>query len=503
MPKHKSGYLLPPENEIETPERICVQFQMPNTEEYRIAVMGQVFELCKWWSWDKTEKGDTRASRASHMFRDTALETFQFIDDCLQAGTPVIFRQTECTLEVSTDEGETWSIIFDATPCKPVIEYIDGSIVVDGEVIVEGDTIINNVIIQPDTDHIKGDGLDKRCNLATYLVELPLPSLMSDTLTEHANANGDSTALLLGLMGLAAVVVTGGLALGAVPALSAGLALGGIATAGAYTAVQGVLNQIDINLATSEQTPQFWQDVKCAIYCALGNDAILDDETMVSISENIQSDIIPSYPNAGELINVIMLTASEQARGQWQIYGSLYDGHDCDLCACGTWIHQVGEFPYTSKYITLHGTTAHVPNGKFWDAAQTLRSGLVTVEIDLSKTPAWITGAVVFATTYRDAGDSRQLGGYARAWVWDETAKDWAQVYGSGISEYGADVFRNFNGGLPGQPYPMLTTKFKVELYAWGENANLSWQNNFIARITLYGAGLDVFQIELDEFNGV
>lgn len=503
MPKHKSGYLLPPDNEIETPDRICVQFQMPNTEEYRIAVMGQIFELCKWWSWDKTTKGDTRASRASHMFRDTALETFQFIDECLQSGVNVIFRQTDCTLEASTDDGQTWTVIFDANPCKPVIVYQDGDIIVDGEVVVSGDTIINNVIIQPDTDHIKGDGLDKRCNLATYLVEVPLPSLANDLISEYQNANGNTNNFMLAMLAIGAVVVTGGWALGAIPAISAGLALGSIAGVGAYTAVNAVMDAIDITATIAEMDSVFWnQDLKCVIYCNLNNDAILDDEQMQTIANAIESDLASTYPNASQLLGVIFRTMSPESRGQYQIYGSLYAGHDCNLCACSGWVAYVRGYPYVSKYINLLGTTTKWPNGGvFYDGAWTDRDSMVQLEIDLSKTPAYITGLTVQGASYKDKYDSGDR--YVKLEVWDEANKNYVTVWSAPASTVGADSFRNLNGGTPGVPYPLMTTKIKITQEGWGENQGMSWDNNYISVINVYGAGLNVFQIENDEYNGV
>lgn len=58
------GYLLP--DEITGHDLRCVCLFIPDAQEYRQAFLGQVYELSKWWVWEKSyTEGDTRASEAA------------------------------------------------------------------------------------------------------------------------------------------------------------------------------------------------------------------------------------------------------------------------------------------------------------------------------------------------------------------------------------------------------------------------------------------------------
>lgn len=425
----------------------------------------------------------------------------------MSQGANVQFRQTDCTLEVSEDGGATWTEIFNAGCAKTVITYNPdtGYIEADGEPVVSGDTIINNTIIVDNTDGIAPPSLDKRCDVASYYADLMLPSYMAEIVTtiEQTSNNKDALSALIGF----AVAVTGIIFTPLTAGTSALAALGyifaGFAVAETFGELSAMVSEADAASVENEMTPQFWQDVKCKIYCILPNDGIVTPDVQQDIADNVET-LTASYPNAIPILAESIRQFSIEAIGRFNIFGALYDGSNCDLCACGGWIRNVTALPYTTKYAILHGSTAHVTGGgAFYDAAETVRSGLVTVEIDLSKTPAWITGATAKAYTGQDDGDADDYG-YAKVEIWDMDAQSWVQVYTSGLSKFGADVYRNWNAGLPGQPVPILTTKIKFELLAWGINAeNPQWVSNRIHEILLYGAGIDVFTLELNEFNGV
>lgn len=59
---------------------ICVQFECPDVPEYRAAVMGQVFDLSKWYTWEKD--GTHRAVEAAALWRQLLHDTFTFKDSC-------------------------------------------------------------------------------------------------------------------------------------------------------------------------------------------------------------------------------------------------------------------------------------------------------------------------------------------------------------------------------------------------------------------------------------
>lgn len=73
MPEELTGY-----------PTICVQFQIPNTPEYRAAARGAVYELTRRWNWDWQGRGDYKPRDAAQIFRELIDETLTFNDECGQ-----------------------------------------------------------------------------------------------------------------------------------------------------------------------------------------------------------------------------------------------------------------------------------------------------------------------------------------------------------------------------------------------------------------------------------
>lgn len=72
----KSGFLLP--DVINPGSNICIQFEIPDTDEYRAATRGLVASLGQWWIWEKSYlPGDNRAAEAAALFREIILLTYQ------------------------------------------------------------------------------------------------------------------------------------------------------------------------------------------------------------------------------------------------------------------------------------------------------------------------------------------------------------------------------------------------------------------------------------------
>lgn len=131
----KRGFELP--SVINPGNTVCVQFQIPNAPEYRRAVLGHVQELGKWYVWEKTTLGDTRASEAAQIFRDLFLETLEIKPEC-EPMPPTIdfdFRE-DCILYVSFDGGIEWQAVpgwstyalgcFKGDPGEPGVDGADG-----------------------------------------------------------------------------------------------------------------------------------------------------------------------------------------------------------------------------------------------------------------------------------------------------------------------------------------------------------------------------------------
>lgn len=96
--QRNSGYLLPETIDPET--RICIQFEIPDTPEYRRACKGAVMTLAQWFTWEKSyPAADTRASEAAQLFRQAINETYtegcenmdcDDVVDCMEANDDYI-----------------------------------------------------------------------------------------------------------------------------------------------------------------------------------------------------------------------------------------------------------------------------------------------------------------------------------------------------------------------------------------------------------------------------
>lgn len=74
------GYILP--DQLTGHDLICLSMRIPDDEHYRAAVIGQVIDLTKWWTWEKSyQPGDTRASEAASYWLELVLAHLK-IDDC-------------------------------------------------------------------------------------------------------------------------------------------------------------------------------------------------------------------------------------------------------------------------------------------------------------------------------------------------------------------------------------------------------------------------------------
>ena len=117
--QRKRGWTIP--EVIETDERVCVQFEIPNTPEYRQATYGTISRLQEWFNWEKTwDEGDTRASQVAHYMRQILFNTLTMTDENCGVTTMFMLRQNpsdSCELQQSLDGGQTWSTAFDFSLC--------------------------------------------------------------------------------------------------------------------------------------------------------------------------------------------------------------------------------------------------------------------------------------------------------------------------------------------------------------------------------------------------
>lgn len=98
---------------VNPPDRLCAIVQVPNDPQHVAAFMGALYDLAKWYSWERDE---------AHTGKDVAAvwwEIYQHISlgDCrAEANDTMNFRQRGCVLEYSID-CETWYTLYDPTDC--------------------------------------------------------------------------------------------------------------------------------------------------------------------------------------------------------------------------------------------------------------------------------------------------------------------------------------------------------------------------------------------------
>lgn len=95
----KGGFLIP--DDIYPDDFACVVFKIPNDPLYRQAVRGHIWELARWYRWEQTTVGDTRASQVATLFRVTLLDTLEIKADCNDAIESIL---PEGTIVASLEE---------------------------------------------------------------------------------------------------------------------------------------------------------------------------------------------------------------------------------------------------------------------------------------------------------------------------------------------------------------------------------------------------------------
>lgn len=305
MPKNweRTGYLIP--DNINPEENICVCVPVPKDWGHIRAFMGQLTELSKWITWEKT--GGTEAAQAARRWFDIT-ECVQREIDCIMTngcgcggsggiGNPTNQRYTEeGHLEVSYDGGLTWE---------------------DGDAF---DPRFNSPIYSP----IPGvDGADKRCIGANSVVTF---------LKAEKTA---SSGVLGGAGGLAALVASVAIAVA-----STGV---GIVAAVIIAIMGGILNVIaGLGQATFDGSfvGTFWDDVLCIIYCNLENDGTFTEAGWQATIGAIKS--LSPYP-ANEwtsyIVKTLGLAGATNASLMQNIGTASCDGCNCDPeCADESWI---------------------------------------------------------------------------------------------------------------------------------------------------------------------
>lgn len=62
------GYPLPPETESDSQDEVCVSFRIPNNDAYIAAAKGAIYELTKWYNWERNNA--RRGKETARRMRD-------------------------------------------------------------------------------------------------------------------------------------------------------------------------------------------------------------------------------------------------------------------------------------------------------------------------------------------------------------------------------------------------------------------------------------------------
>jgi hypothetical protein len=104
-----SGWLLP-EN-VDPDETECLTITIPKDPKYRAAIVGAIFDLGKWFNWERTD--DKRGTEAAAVWRKQIIETLEINDVCCQTKEPPLLRMCElpdCMLLSGDATGNDWTL---------------------------------------------------------------------------------------------------------------------------------------------------------------------------------------------------------------------------------------------------------------------------------------------------------------------------------------------------------------------------------------------------------
>jgi hypothetical protein len=157
------------------------------------------------------------------------------------------------------------------------------------------------------------DTFDKKCNIASYLVDLVLPDMVDQILDEQATASS-VISLVSFVLAVLATFAAG----------PAGFAIGsGIA------GFISILFGLDNATIEAEIDGQYWEDVRCRLLGSVPLDGILSPDALEVMALSVEN--IASKPNMNAFLPALLRNFTGGFAGQVSVLGSLYEG-DCSLC---------------------------------------------------------------------------------------------------------------------------------------------------------------------------
>lgn len=331
----KRGFELP--DVINPGDTVCVQFRIPNAPEYRRAVLGWVHELGKWYLWEKTAPGDTRAKEAAQLFRLLLLTSMQIADECGSTEMPFQLRQNsenKCLLEQSLDGGVNWTPAFDYSLCgkgAPLVRFTeddDMEVSYDNGATWTPATTEDPRLTAPPFQVLDGeDGDAKRCEAARNAAAF-LKAGTDELITQLIAGAG--LAAIMTLIGSIILIVlsvstAGLLAPLAIALATSALTIGGAALDAAFTA-------------------SVWEDILCIFYCNFGQDGTVDETQFEIIKAEIEFQI--GGVAAFHLIDVMNIMGLIGFNNASRVPQDEFTGDctECLNCSCDPSCHPVDNY---------------------------------------------------------------------------------------------------------------------------------------------------------------
>lgn len=382
--QRNAGYILP--DPVDGYDLICVTLKIPNVRQYRAALLGAIYELSKWWNWEKSNlPGDTRATRAAAYWRQLLYDHLKIDGACPVDDLRISVTGSSWQIEKTTDGGATW------TPIDRVVnEYPEGHDLgwrFTAQDVVGDDTYFAFAIDRPyNNDYYRfnlfrpewftggnpvDNILDRSADPRTHDYEPPYPNgtgvpagetapcLSAETVAAWFEYTLEDTALKISAGGsvFAVAALVGGFF---ATLFSAGLALPFVVAGVSALIGFGGSNLVNALAAFD------WSEFKCILFC------------------NAESD--GSYSVAG--YNAILNSVGSQTGMAWdaieiwlQLHGrggltsaansKAATTGDCDGCGDCTWCH---EFDFTASahsFVALtnqYGTYGTYGSGIGWQA---------------------------------------------------------------------------------------------------------------------------------------
>lgn len=312
-----------PETEVTPPDRICVQFTIPNNETYKQVMIGWIDQLTYWFNWQRDAGKNGRI--CSNLFKQSRDELLaSFTDGCTGEETMWLrFRykpEDSRVTQVQYADGGEWTDAFNLTCCEP-LQATNHQFTADGGMEVSYD---NGVTWEPDPDDPRNDVVilpppdgtsanDIRCKVAssvTQAIRQQADKLIADA-SIGAGING-LVAALIGLLIYIGIIGSGGLLTPLLLGLAAALIEAGSA---AFEAAM---------------TATVYQALQCIVYCSVKPDGSIDQSGLDTIRTKVRAQL------TGVAMKFI-----DDTLGIWQLAGVNNAGHsgfttefDCAVCDC-------------------------------------------------------------------------------------------------------------------------------------------------------------------------